>query len=86
MDANGYIYFSQKTTKNGWVFSCNGAMNGQSLDFRFSKCDAPLRKKLTEKDVTGVAKDSCDDVPERAIRVEFNIGASGTEAVDLTEF
>ena len=86
MDANGYIYLSQKASKNGWLFSCNGALHGQSLDFRFSNCDAPLRKKLSEKDVTGVAKDSCDDIPDRAIRVEFNISASGTEAVDVTEF
>ncbi len=85
MDANGYIYFSQKATKSGWIFSCNGAMHGQSLDFRFSNCDAALRARLAQKDVTGVAKDSCDEFPQRAIPVEFNIGPSGTEAVDVTE-
>lgn len=85
MDANGYIYFSQKTTKTGRIFSCNGAAKGQALDFRFAKCDAPLRKKLSEKDVTGVAMDSCDEIPNRAIRVEFNVNASN-EAVDVTEF
>jgi hypothetical protein len=83
MDGNGYIYFSKKTTKTGKLSSCDGAMAGNDLDFRFSRCSASLRQRLMATDVTGVSKQECDEIPPGGITVEFNMGAG--EAVDVSE-
>lgn len=83
MDGNGYIYFSKKTEESGKLSSCNGAMAGNDLSFRFSSCAASLRQRLMATDVTGVAKQQCDSVPSGGIRVQFNMGAG--EAVDVIE-
>jgi hypothetical protein len=83
MDGNGYIYFSRKTDKTGKLSSCDGAMAGLNLDFRFSRCSASLRQRLMATDVTGVSKQQCDSIPSGGIQVEFNMGAG--EAVDVTE-
>lgn len=83
MDGNGYIYFSRKSDKTGRLSSCDGAMAGENLDFRFSRCDQSLRQRLMATDVTGVAKQSCSSIPAGGIEVEFNMGAG--EAIDVTE-
>ena len=83
MDGNGYIYFSRKTTKTGKLSSCSGSMAGSDLDFRFSRCEASLRKRLMATDVTGVSKQECDQIPSGGITMEFNMGAG--EAIDVQE-
>lgn len=82
-DGRRIIYLSRKADKNGRLSSCNGAMTGTDVSFRFSRCDTSLRQRLMAKDVTGVPKQVCGNIPAGGIPVAFTMGAG--EAINVTE-
>ena len=87
MDGNGYIYWSSKAAEKGLIWSCNGAFAGSAVNLFFSDCDGSLAAKLRLKDLTGISKNQCGSIPDRAIAVAFDMGISHgvTAAVNVVE-
>lgn len=77
----GYIHSSRKADKVGYITCCSGSCTADIWEFSFGDCDDGLRARLTEKDVTGVAKNHCSPIPPGGIRVKFQSKLGGEENV-----
>jgi copper chaperone CopZ len=77
----GYIHSSRKAESIGFITCCSGSCTAKFWKFSFNDCESSLETKLRQKDVTGVAKDECSDVPPGAIEVTFDSKISGNQNV-----
>ena len=77
----GYIHHSRKADRSGSITCCSGSCTKTLWSFSFDDCSSALEKTLEAKDVTGVLKDKCSQIPEDGIRVRFDSKISGTTTV-----